>query len=355
MNRPTARSRRDHGFTLVELVASSALLTVMLLAGAATASLVRRAAFGSAASNAPLGANALTELRRDLTAAVSVITADAKTAVFVVPDRDGDGLSETISYAWSGVRGAPLLRRLDDGAWTTVVPSVNRFAMTWNSLNKQVAVSKAPPAEPEVLMASCTTTSDLRNVSVKNNASFSQSFVPSGVGAGRTWTLTRVRINVRDKGSASGSFAVQVRPTNGGLPTNQVLSEVGYSESTLGSSYTWLTVPFGNVSGLNATAPVAIVIRWIADTDACEFQATGSGSAIVATSTHAKSTDGCVTWAADSSQSILYEVYGRLDPTARGTTTATALDDMTDGLGETRSAFVPLRAQPTFSGALEVQ
>ena len=62
---------------------------------------------------------ALVELLADLEFALAFSEKTDHALTFTVPDRDGDFISETIRYAWSGTPGDPLTRQYNGGAVAT--------------------------------------------------------------------------------------------------------------------------------------------------------------------------------------------------------------------------------------------
>lgn len=99
------------GFTLLEVIVSSMLLSVVVSAASALLFITARALPvdedpGIAAAET---LRALDLLSSELTFATSVTVAEARRVEFVIRDRDNDG-DDTISYQWSGVAGDPWTR-----------------------------------------------------------------------------------------------------------------------------------------------------------------------------------------------------------------------------------------------------
>jgi len=109
------RSFRRSGYTLIELLVSSALGAV-LLGGMGSAVYVASQAMdidqGASAQRAS-NARIIDQILRDVRHATAFSERTATAITFTVPDRDGDGQPETMRYAWSGTPGDPLTYQLN--------------------------------------------------------------------------------------------------------------------------------------------------------------------------------------------------------------------------------------------------
>ncbi len=128
-NAPTPR----RGLSLVELLLSMAAAGV-LMAGMASAVAVTVA--GSNLSASPLAERtrsqrSLNQVARDIKLARDVTELSTTAITLTVPDRTGDGVLDTVRYAWSGTAGAPFTCRLNGGSVLTEIPSVSSLA--WRS------------------------------------------------------------------------------------------------------------------------------------------------------------------------------------------------------------------------------
>ncbi|MGE3316529.1 MAG: carbohydrate binding domain-containing protein [Planctomycetaceae bacterium] len=135
------RNSVRRGYTLLEMLVASVSAT-FLVVGLASAMFV--AARGtdptlSAHEAALQGDTAMTDLIADLTLAESFSEKTTTAVTFVVPDRNNDGIPETIRYAWSGTPGDPLTRQYNGGAVATVVANVHEFQF------------ELPPPSPNLL------------------------------------------------------------------------------------------------------------------------------------------------------------------------------------------------------------
>lgn len=315
-------SRR--GFTLVELIISSALLTVLLLAGAATASLVRRAGMSAVGDSSLALSRALTDLRRDIECSTQVSAVSARDITLIVPDRTGDSNPETITYSWSGIEGAPLLRTVNSGAAASIVPSMRSFALAAETTNVTVTSADQPVAPSSQTVASCNTSSGTNTIMVTSNRWVGVAFAPSLPAGTTSWTLNSVRLSLKRCGTADSTFAVQIRTTNAQTPTSTVLASVTINESSLGTGYANVDCTI-SLSGLSPTAPLAIVLQPISGINCAEWQYTASGSAINAADAMWQSTNSGSSWTRLSSQEPLFTVTGTPSASAPATESVPAV------------------------------
>ncbi|MHC4696607.1 MAG: prepilin-type N-terminal cleavage/methylation domain-containing protein, partial [Planctomycetota bacterium] len=111
MKRGTKNTAR--GLTLVELVASVAVMTVVM-GGIASAMFLASHAVpdGRSSNDAVLqGYNAAERVVGELYCARSFSLKTPTAIEFTAPDRDADSNPETIRYEWSGTPGDPLTRK----------------------------------------------------------------------------------------------------------------------------------------------------------------------------------------------------------------------------------------------------
>jgi prepilin-type N-terminal cleavage/methylation domain-containing protein len=312
------------GFTLVELIISSALLTVLLLAGAATASLVRRAGMSAVGDSSIALSRALTDLRRDIECSTQVSAVSARSITLIVPDRTGDLNPETITYSWSGADGAPLLRTVNAGIAAAVVPSMRSFDLAAETTNVTVTSADQPIAPSSQTVASCSTSSGTNAIKVSNNDWIGVSFTPTLPAGTTSWTLNSVRLSLRRNGSADSTFAVQVRTTNAQAPTSTVLASVTIDESSLGPSLANVDCTFTPLSGLSPTAPLAIVLQPLSGNNCAEWQFTAGGGVNNADAMW-RSTKSGSSWTQMPTQEPIFTVTGTPSASAPVTETVPAV------------------------------
>src|SRR5438067_5572044 len=108
------------GFTLLEMMASIAILTIVLLAAGSVMTLAARANINATNPNNPtnqiaLARSAVDQMSDDLKMAKSFAARNATSVTFTVPDRTGDSIDETITYSWAGA-GTPVMRQFNGAA-----------------------------------------------------------------------------------------------------------------------------------------------------------------------------------------------------------------------------------------------
>src|SRR4051794_4018386 len=126
------RSPKSIAFTLIELVISLAIMAIIATALGSTIVLASRALDQDAgpAAAAVAARRATDRMLADLAAAISFSERTATSVTFTVPDRDGDGVPETIRYAWSGSGGDALTREYNGGRPEAFADGVQRLNFT---------------------------------------------------------------------------------------------------------------------------------------------------------------------------------------------------------------------------------
>ncbi len=130
MNRVPSHSRINRrGSTLLEMIVSLISASVLLIGMGSTMYITLRATDIDATPTAAVvaGNDAVTELLSDIEFAQGFSEQTATAITFTVPDRDGDTITETIRYAWSGTPGDPLTQQVNGGPVTIVVDNVYVF------------------------------------------------------------------------------------------------------------------------------------------------------------------------------------------------------------------------------------
>jgi hypothetical protein len=127
--------RRANAFTLVEMVLSLAIAALLMGALASLMALTSRALpTGDVGAGAAAQRQRLAELADELSTAKDIQLGTNKFR-FTVADRTGDGVDESIEYAWSGVKGDPVQRKMgtSSGAF---FEAVSAFAIDFASASR---------------------------------------------------------------------------------------------------------------------------------------------------------------------------------------------------------------------------
>lgn len=318
-------------FTLSEVVVASAV-TGILLVGLASAVILTAQALpsrSSAADAAISGADAVDELARDLRYATAVDTHLDRMITFQVPDRERDGLPETIRYEWSGKVGEPLVRQVNAGPVATVADDVHQFALslktraeTVSQTNEQVVTGS------EVLLAEFTTWPGILGVtttytqSLTSSSWLAESFsVAAGSVPARATklTITRARFKIRTTSSQSAVTA-EVHRASGVLTSSPTFTRVGspgtYSGKTGGSSPVWVDIPFGDVVLTDWSGGLAVILKG-AGAEFAEYLANilGSDNGTVCLVTSNSGSSWSPSIASRHWYDAPFEVYGKFDST----------------------------------------
>jgi len=117
--------------TLIEMVVALSLTTIVVAAATSVMVVASRALPRPTDSvvRATTATMALAIFESEAQTALAVGATDAMMALRI-PDRNADGVPETITYRWGGVPGDPLIR--DDGTAQTVVENVQNIAFGWS-------------------------------------------------------------------------------------------------------------------------------------------------------------------------------------------------------------------------------
>lgn len=129
--------RRRKAHTLIELVMAMASATV-LMAGLAATVMVTSQAFRpetTAQHARTTAAFTVHDLLADIRLATGFTERSEEALTFTVPDRDGDGRAETLTYAWSGVSGDPLTLSYNLNPPVALIQDVRAFSLAYLTSN----------------------------------------------------------------------------------------------------------------------------------------------------------------------------------------------------------------------------
>ena len=121
------------GFTLLEVLLST-VIVVILLTGVVSSMFVAQGGMAASSAKADcltLEQRATQMIAQDVSLATSFTERTSLAVTMVVPDRNSDGQSETIRYAWSGVPGAPLTRQYNGGTPAVLAANVTQFNLAY--------------------------------------------------------------------------------------------------------------------------------------------------------------------------------------------------------------------------------
>ena len=149
---PRAFVPRNHppGYTLVEVLVSSVSAS-LLMAGLASALFLAGRALdgGSTTAERSHATDAHNAFLTDLEHATSFSERTDDAVTVSVPDRNGDGVEETLRYAWSGANGGELTLSINGGEAAPVLTGVKSFRLEWFSRDMQPEHATPPALDPE--------------------------------------------------------------------------------------------------------------------------------------------------------------------------------------------------------------
>lgn len=343
-----AGPRARPGFTLVEVSLAAgmgamvlvALGSVVLIASKALPDTTSRRSFMDHMS-------ALNRLSADVMYATRVVQVDATSITVRVPDRDGDGREEEISYSWAGKDTEPFVRKYNDAAPESLAGDIASIQLTWNTAQYANPTTYSPGAT--TLLGSCTS-GLLTNRTTINALAWAGEVVSVSLPSGAArFTVTKVELYGRASGSADSVMSVQVRGIRSGMPNTTLLASADISESAFGSSDGWVSTGFATPAVLDAGQSVCLLASWKSGNDACDLRY--ASSLLVASSASMVTTsDAGATWSSSNSRSLYYKLWG-VPYTANPTTYATRLTNVTVEMkdastGTMRSVLIPLLNQP---------
>ncbi|MGH7179606.1 MAG: hypothetical protein ACREJC_19685, partial [Tepidisphaeraceae bacterium] len=139
----------------------------------------------------------------------------------------------------------------------------------------------------------------------------------------------------------TGEMRAQIRTASvSGVPSETVVDQARVLESALPSNYAWQTANFTSAGGLSTSSGMAVVFRWVADSEASDVQASTlavslSGAKFVQTA------NGGTSWSVNGLKALPIYVYG--------TTSTQDADTYQYNLASVR---VSLRAGPDSAGGV---
>lgn len=123
------------GYTLLEMVITLPLMTLLIVGSTGAIGIVARVAesSGSGADTIMRAPAALELMGAEIECANAVADRTATTLSITVGDRTGDGVNDSIGYAWNGTPGLPLTRQLNGGTPEPLLANVQAFSITSNT------------------------------------------------------------------------------------------------------------------------------------------------------------------------------------------------------------------------------
>ncbi|MBN1347652.1 MAG: hypothetical protein JXQ73_33505 [Phycisphaerae bacterium] len=318
------RGGRRGGYTLMELVVSTAAMGVLTTAIASSVLIATHSIDDDQNPSASIRRSTLgtDDLIRDVSAAKAVNQDSILSMSFTVPDRTGDAVDDILRYSWTGVAGDPLVRQINGGTAATLLENVRGLYM---ALHMNQIRQNETSAEQYLIGDQSSGSS--ATFAVSGNNWIGQYFKPSLPTDAVSWSITRVQFHGGPHAPILGIAKVQIRSANALLvPSKTVLEEVSISESALGPIYDPPEeVAFNTLTGLAPGEGLCLVITQFSDVNPCDvhYQSSGaspSGSYMV------KTTNAGSSWTKPSGQSMWFKVYGTVTVPGTGLTNGTKIE-----------------------------
>ncbi len=144
-HRPRLGSPYRTAYTLMELVVSMASATIILGGLSASLYIASQGLRPSGTAQRSEADQILDQFAADVEHALTFSERTANAATFTVPDRDGDGLPDTIRYAWRGTPGDPLTYEYNGSTAETIAEDVHYFNLA--TTTRFMAAPVIPPSE----------------------------------------------------------------------------------------------------------------------------------------------------------------------------------------------------------------
>ncbi len=125
---------RRRGLSFLELVASLAAASALVIGMASTLGVALRAADPATtpSGNTLAGLNLLSELAGDLAYATAITEKTAVAITAKIADRgDADANSDSVRYSWSGTPGNPLVLQYNSGSPVNILDNVHKFSIAY--------------------------------------------------------------------------------------------------------------------------------------------------------------------------------------------------------------------------------
>jgi type II secretory pathway pseudopilin PulG len=340
-----ACARARPAFTLVELVVGLAIYGVII--GTAVGSVVlisqTRTHNDGVWQTESAAAGAMAQLTSDLRTAISIAEHSPHAIEFTVPDRDGDGLDDSVRYEFSGTAGDPILYTFKQQATATLVPSAQVFNLTYTTITPGTIAGAVPVAT--LMSHDNVKGGTLKEYAIDSSHACAQYILPTFPGGTTSWNVQRVRIMLRTDGvQTDGILKVRLTTADSSKkPTSTILDEATLAETSLDSSDAWVDLTYSAATGLDPAQGLCVVVVRSAGTGTAGLVTyEDSASTTTAGTWWTTSTNGGSTWATPTqAQNMQFYVYGTYD-----TFTTSARQVLT-------AVGISLQAGPTASTVLD--
>ena len=314
-NRPPEKYFRGRAFTLVEMVVSL-VVVALLIAGMSSAIVLASKALPHATN--PAGATvdtarALHQLRDDLRAAVELPVFGESTVTLHLPDRDGDGRPEVITWAWAGNAGDPLTRTANGGAAVEMLDNLQSFTLDYHRSDQATALPAAVTTSAETELARHDPGDSPDSLQISDRNCFGFRFLPSLPAGAERWRVTRVLLRTSGHANDNGQATFNLAKWNAGVgPDPDAVESVDVPETQLDQSGGWAQIDFARGGPFSEGETVAVTI----DNTGAATPGNVTWNNIGTPANFYESDDGGETWQVSTSEGAIdHYVYGTYETT----------------------------------------
>jgi len=311
---------RARGVTLIELVASAAIIAIISLALGSTMLLAVRANQQAAVLSTEIPASQYaSQVAEDLREATAFVQRSASDVTFTVPDRTGDGVPETIRYAWSGTAGDPLVYQFNNSAPITLAMGIENFDIEYllRSTPSGSTGSQEQESSEMLLIYHQAAGGNLNGKVIRKNKGAAQYFKPTLPTNTTKWKITKIRFWAKKNQAATGLLNIRITGADAAMkPTGEVLDSAQLPESSLIGNWRRVEISFGALTDLDPSAGYCLVILDGAWTASGEIRWERNGSPMTPNAHYMTTDDGGSTWSDPvDDKDMLFEVYGTVTTT----------------------------------------
>lgn len=309
LRKPGPRQTRA-AFTLAESLVSMGVL-VVLVGGLVSAMVLSTRALPANAAERQTASRAMTaaeQVAEDTRAALWFIERAAQRVTFTVPDRNGDGVPERITYSWDGTPGSDLLRSVNGGTAAAFVSSVDSFALSYETATQTETFVAAPVESAETVLRSFRASSPVGDLAITTSRYQGEYFRPTLPADALSWSVKRASIYAKTMNSNDGVNNIELYAADGSnLPRGTSLGSRTFNEGDLSSSYAKSSYSFSGVSGLAPGSGLCLIVRGVSGggtTVALEHQTSGVAFANAGLLTYSSS------WSIRTDRAMSFEISG---------------------------------------------
>ncbi len=235
MSHEQVRSTAAHpAFTMIELIMALSISTVVMLGVVSLLTLSSSAVPqpGGIQETAVDGADLLSRLSSDLACATQITQSGAAAIAFIVPDRTGDTLPETIAYKWEGTAGGPITREVNGAGPVVVLDDASQLAFIYTNASTTISSELNKTTGSSVALYSNLST--IPTAEVLFDKTVIGLIEPTFAAGDIAWTLESITVYLKTKGLNTETVQIEVRGCDmAGAPTSAVYASSVILESNM--------------------------------------------------------------------------------------------------------------------------